>query len=72
MNWVIFSVLVGLVLFNFLGVGIFHYEWKHDAIHKDWHCKEFYIWTAYLFFVGIAYVVLKCIIWLINKIRGIK
>lgn len=72
MNWVIFLVLVGLVLFNFLGVGIFHYEWKHGVPHKDWRCKEFYFWTAYLFFVGIAYVVLKCIIWVINKIRGTK
>lgn len=72
MNWVVFSVLVGLVLFNFLGIGIYHYEWKHEVPHKDWHCKEFYIWTAYLFFVGIAYVVMKIIIWVINKIRGTK
>ena len=30
MNWLIFSVLTGLVLFNLLGVGIYHYEYHKD------------------------------------------
>ena len=65
MNWVVFSVLTGLVLFNLLGVGIYHYEWKHTPFqYKTWKCKEFYMWTIYLLLFGTAYCVLRLILWI--------
>ena len=64
MNWVVFCVLMGLAFFNLLGVGIYHYQWKHDKYqHKDWKCKEFYLWTAYLILFGTTYCVLLFILW---------
>ena len=70
MNWVVFCVLLGFVIFNLLGVGIHHYEWKHAVPYKDWHCKEFYTWTAYLILFGTAYCVLRLILWIKEKIKG--
>lgn len=71
MNWVVFGVLLGLAVFNLLGVGIWHYEWRND--HKEapqqWKKdKHFWTWTIYLLLVGIAYVVLRAIIWVKEKI----
>ena len=64
MNWVVFCVLLGLVLFNLLGIGIYHYEWRKDSTNPDsWKCQQFYIWTAYMFLCGIAYCALRLIIW---------
>lgn len=66
MNWVVFGVLMGLAIFNLLGVGIYHYEWKHDKYRKDknWKCKEFITWTIYLLLFGTAYCVLRFILFL--------
>ena len=72
MNWVVFCVLLGLVIFNLLGVGIHHYEWKHAVPYKDWRCKEFYIWTTYLILFGTAYCVLRLILLIIEKIKKIN
>lgn len=69
MNLVVFCVLLGFALFNLLGVGIYHYEWKHAEPYKDWHCKEFYIWTPYLLLLGTAYCVLRLILWIVEKCR---
>lgn len=70
MNWVVFGVLLGLVVFNFLSVGIYHYEWKHAKPYKSWKCKEFYMWTAYLMIFGTAFCVLRLILWIKSLIFG--
>ena len=44
MNWVVFGVLTGLIVFNLLGVGIWHYEYamyglplfKATAVKYGW------------------------------------
>ena len=71
MNWVIFSVLTGLVLFNLLGVGLYHYEYHKDnmtyekyANRKALKDKSFWTWTIMLVLFGTAYVVLRVIIFL--------
>lgn len=71
MNWVIFSVLVGLVLFNLFGVGLYHYEYHKDnmtyekyANRKAVKDKSFWSWTVMLMLFGTAYVILRVIIFL--------
>lgn len=71
MNWVIFSVLTGLVLLNLLGVGLYHYEYHKDnmtyekyANRKALKDKSFWGWTIMLVLFGTAYVVLRVIIFL--------
>ncbi len=71
MNLVIFSILTGLVLFNLLGVGIYHYEYHKDnmtyekyANKKALKDKNFWIWTVCLLLFGVAYVVLRFILFL--------
>lgn len=68
MNWVLFWVLLVLALCNLGGIALYHYTWKHDIPYRDWHCKEFYLWTAYLFIFGIAYLIIRGIVWLKEKI----
>lgn len=77
MNWFIFSVLTGLVLFNLLGVGIYHYEYHKDnmtyekyANRKALKDKEFWSWTIGLLLFGIAYVVLRFILFLKGLFRN--
>lgn len=67
MNWVAFSVVLVVVLFNFLGTGIYHYEWKNDKSKTTWKCKEFYLWTVWLMLFGIAYCILRLILLIKNK-----
>ena len=69
MNWVVFCVLLGFALLNLLGVGIYHYEWKHADPHKDWHCKEFYWTTFYFLLVGTGYCLAKLIHWITEKCK---
>ena len=65
MNWVVFGVITGLIVFNLLGVGLWHYGY-----HKDYGCrkdywktdKTFWTWTVYLFFFGTAYCVIRLIL----------
>ena len=64
MNWVVFSVLTGLVVFNLLGVGLYHYQWKQEHKAGEWKCKTFALWTAYLFVVGICYVIIRLGLWI--------
>lgn len=71
MNWVIFGVLTGLVLFNLLGVGMYHYEYRQDnnkyEKYKNRNAlkdKGFWGWTIMLMLFGTAYVVLRVIIFL--------
>ena len=71
MNWIIFSVLTSLVLFNLLGVGLYHYEYHKDnmtyekyANRKALKDKNFWTWTIMLVLFGTAYVVLRVIIFL--------
>ena len=71
MNWVVFGVLLGLAVFNLLGVGMYHYEYRQDNnkyekyknrnVLKD---KSFWTWTICLLLFGIAYVVLRFILFL--------
>jgi hypothetical protein len=67
MNWVVFGVLLGLVFFNLLGVGIYHYEYKKDyeRIPDNWKKDSgFWKWTVYILLFGTAYCVLRLIIWI--------
>lgn len=71
MNWVIFSVLTGLVLFNLLGVGLYHYEYHKDNMTYKKYAnrnalkdKGFWGWTIMLMLFGTAYVILRVIIFL--------
>ena len=65
MNWVVFSVLTGFVLFNLLGVGLFHNEWKNEHKKGEWKKSfDFWKWTVYLFLFGICYCVIRLILWI--------
>lgn len=64
MNWVLFWVLLGLFVFNFIGVAIYHYEWKRDNNGEWKNNKGFWKWTICLLLFGIAYVVLRVLIFL--------
>lgn len=71
MNWVVFGVLLGFAIFNLLGVGIWHYEYRKDnetyekyANRNALKDKSFWGWTVMLLLFGTAYVVLRFIIFL--------
>lgn len=58
MNWVVFSVLMGLAFFNLLAIGVFHYTWKKENPGKEWrNNKEFTKMTVFLVICGICYLI---------------
>lgn len=71
-DYVVLFVLLGLLLFNLLGVGIWHRQWKLDYPGRDWlHNKDWWKWTVCLLLFGICYVIIlpigKFIEWIHNK-----
>ena len=65
MNWIVFGVLTGLIVFNLLGVGIWHYEYAHETHKVIWKKdKSFWVWTVMLLLFGTAYCVLRLILYL--------
>lgn len=70
MNWVLFGVLLGFGLFNLLGVGLYHYEYrKENNMYEKYASRNaltdwngFWKWTICLLLFGVAYVVLRLIL----------
>lgn len=68
---VVFWVLLVLGVLNLLGVGLFHYQYAHEDHKAVWYKdKEFWLWTVYIFFIGVAYDVVRLAEYFISKKRG--
>lgn len=71
MNWTLFFILLGFGLFNLLGVGIYHHEYREENKKYEKYAnrnalkdKGFWGWTIMLMLFGTAYVVLRFILFL--------
>lgn len=65
-NIVVTLVILGLVILNLVGVGLWHHEYKTEhADRNKWKTdKNFWKWTIYLLLFGTAYSVLRLILYI--------
>lgn len=73
MSTVTFWVLLGYILLNLLGEGLYHYQYAHETHKVVWYKdKTFWIWTVYILFLGVAYDGIRLVEYILNKIRSRK
>lgn len=65
-NIVVTLVILGLVILNLVGVGLWHHDYKIEHVDRNkWKTdKNFWKWTIYLLLFGTAYSVLRLILYI--------
>lgn len=73
MNWTLFWILLGFGIGNLIGFGLWLYEYIHEKHSVKWYKDgKFWLWFFYTLLFGIAYAVLKLILYIKELIKRNK
>lgn len=72
MDWYPYAVFIGFAVFNLVGLGLYHNNWKIAEPELSWKSPKFFLMTLFCLVFGTAYCLVLPAEKIIDKIRGNK